>query len=92
MDKNSFPRTRPKAKHPKHGFRTSDHVRAVVPKGTRTGTHVGRMSAKASGRFTIATANGSVPDIGHRWCVRFQRADGYGYTSQKGAGGISSSA
>jgi len=68
-------------------------VRAVVPAPlVRAGTHVGRMSAKAKGSFTIATATGSVTDIGHRYCVRLQRADGYGYTFQKGVGGVSSSA
>jgi hypothetical protein len=51
--------------------------------------YVGRMSAKANGSFTIATHTGSVPDIGHRYCVRSQRTDGYGYTFTKGAGGVS---
>ncbi len=93
MDQYGFPRTRPKAIHPKHGFRTGDQVRAVVPAPlARAGTYVGRISAKSNGSFTIATATGSVPDIGHRYCVRFQRADGYGYTFPKGGSGVSSPA
>ncbi len=44
---------------------------------------LGRMSAKASGAFTIATAGGTVTDIGKKYCRMLQRADGYGYT-QKG--------
>lgn len=59
---------------------------------TQGKAYVGRMSAKANGSFTIATATGSVPDIGHRYCVRFQRTDGYGYTFTKGAGGVFSPA
>jgi cobalamin-dependent methionine synthase I len=42
------------------------------------------MSAKASGSFTIATAKGSVTDIGKNYCRILQRADGYGYTQKKG--------
>jgi 5-methylcytosine-specific restriction endonuclease McrA len=90
MDKFGFPRTSPKEKHPKHGFRTGDHVRSVVPKGARAGTHVGRMSAKANGSFTIVTATGSVSDIRHTYCTRVQRADGYGYIFRKGGSGVSS--
>ncbi len=32
MDKYGFPRTGPKEKHPKHGFKTGDMVKAIVPK------------------------------------------------------------
>ena len=86
MDKFGFPRTRPKAKHFKHGFRTGDMVRADVPVPLKNaGRHVGRMSAKASGDFTIATAKGSVTDIGKNYCRRLQRADGYGYAKKEGA-------
>ena len=59
-----------------HGFKTGDIVKAIVPKYLkRAGTHVGWMSAKASGAFTL---NG-VPDIGKNSCRKLQRADGYGY-------------
>jgi hypothetical protein len=91
MDEFGFPRTKPKQKHPKHGFRTGDQVRAVVPtRLARAGTYVGRMSAKANGGFTVSTSLGNVPDIGHRYCTRLQCADGYGYL-QKGARHSSSS-
>ncbi len=83
MDKFGFPRSKPKAKHPKHGFRTGDHVRAVVPASLkRRGTHVGRMVAKASGSFTIATPSGSITDIGHKYCRRLSKVDGYGYQTK----------
>ena len=79
MTKYGFPCTGPKEKHPKHGFKTGDMVKAIVPKHLkRAGTHEGRMSAKASGSFTI---NG-VPDIGKQYCRVVQRADGYGYSQR----------
>lgn len=84
MDAYGFPRAQAKQSKLKHGFRTGDMVRAVVPSNRKhAGVHIGRMSAKANGAFTIATAAGSVPDIGHRYCTLLQRADGYGY-QQKG--------
>jgi len=83
MNRYGFPRTDPKEKHPKHGFKTGDIVKAIVPAYLkRAGTHVGRMSAKASGSFTIATKSGSVPDVGKNYCRKLQRADGYGYSQR----------
>jgi hypothetical protein len=85
MDTYGFPRTKPKAKKFKHGFRTGDIVKAVVPAHLNNpGVHVGRMAAKATGSFTIATKRGSVTDIGKKYCRTLQRKDGYGY-SQKGS-------
>jgi len=81
MNKYGFPRTGPKEKHPKHGFKTGDIVKTIVPKHLkRAGTYVGRMAAKASGVFTIVTKSGTVPDIGKNYCRKLQRADGYGYS------------
>ena len=80
MDRYGFPRTRPKQKKLTHGFRTGDIVHAVVPSHLKNaGVHVGRMSAKANGAFTIATPGGAVTDIGKKYCRCLQRADGYGY-------------
>lgn len=84
MDEYGFPRTKPKEKKFKHGFRTGDIVRAVVPGHLKNvGIHTGRMSARANGAFTIATSKGIVPDIGKKYCHRLQRADGYGYVQKK---------
>ncbi len=83
MNKYGFPRTDPKEKHPKHGFKTGDIVKAIVPSHLkRAGTHVGRMSAKASGAFTVATKSGNIPDVGKNYCRKLQRADGYGYSQR----------
>jgi 5-methylcytosine-specific restriction endonuclease McrA len=86
MNKYGFPRTKAKQKQFTHGFRTGDIVQAVVPSHLRyPGRHVGRMSAKANGAFTITTATGTVADIGKKYCRKLQRADGYGYQLKGGA-------
>jgi hypothetical protein len=85
MDGTGFPRTKPKQKKFAHGFRTGDIVRALVPAHlNHAGMHVGRMSARAKGGFTITTAKGKITDVGKKYCRTLQRADGYGY-SQQGA-------
>jgi hypothetical protein len=84
MSEAGFPRTRPKAKHFPHEFHTGDIVRADVPARLKNaGVHVGRVSAKAKGGFTISTKKGKVTDIGKNYCRILQRADGYGYTYEK---------
>ncbi len=83
MTKYGFPRTAAKKKGT-HGFLTGDIVKAVVPSHLKNaGIHVGRMSAKASGSFTIATGEATITDIGSRYCQRLQQADGYGYSFQR---------
>jgi len=85
MDEAGFPRTKPKQKHFAHGFRTGDIVRAIIPTHlSNAGVHVGRMAARAKGGFTITTAQGTITDVGKKYCHVLQRADGYGY-SQPGA-------
>ena len=87
MDRFGFPRTKAKHKPSKHSFRTGDIVKAVVPTHLKhAGVHVGRMSSKANGSFTIATASGTVTDIGYRYCTRLQCADGYAYQQRGGSG------
>ncbi|MFL5661269.1 MAG: RNA-guided endonuclease IscB [Ktedonobacteraceae bacterium] len=83
MDGTGFPRTKPKQKKLTHGFRTGDIVRALVPAHlNNAGMHVGRMSARAKGGFTITTAKGKITDVGKKYCRTLQRADGYGYSQQ----------
>ena len=81
MDSTGFPRTKPKQKRFTHGFRTGDIVRAIVPNHlNHAGIHVGRMSAKEKGGFTITTAQGKITDVGKKYCRVLQRTDGYGYS------------
>ena len=58
-------------------------VRAVVTKGKKVGTYLGRVAIRASGSFSIQTENGLMQGIHHRFCTLIQRADGYGYSWTK---------
>src|SRR6266700_5531060 len=49
VDERGFPRTRAKTSSRVRGFQTGDMVRAIVPKGQRVGTYVGRVAVRASG-------------------------------------------
>ncbi|MET8054802.1 RNA-guided endonuclease IscB [Streptosporangium sp. NPDC005286] len=84
-DRYGFPRiVRPRSKlH--HGFQTGDLVRANVPAGKKAGVHVGRVLVRSCGSFDITTRYGRVSGINHRHVRHLQRADGYGYTTQKEA-------
>jgi hypothetical protein len=77
VDKHSLPRTKAKQKRFTHGFHTGDNVRADVPSHLKNcGRHIGRMSAKANGAFTITTGTQTGTDIGKKHCRTLQRADG----------------
>src|SRR5258708_7710696 len=93
MNALGFPRTKPKARHFTHGFRTGDIVSAQIPKHlNHPGVHVGRMAAKAKGGFTITAKKGPITDVGKNYWRKIQRADGYGYLqgSAPASGGHSS--
>ncbi|MFF5244612.1 RNA-guided endonuclease IscB [Streptosporangium sp. NPDC000095] len=68
-----------------HGFQTGDLVRANVTTGKKAGVHVGRVLVRSCGKFDITTRYGRVAGINHRHVRHLQRADGYGYTTQKEA-------
>lgn len=82
-DRYGFARlTRPRAKlH--HGYATGDLVRANVPKGKKTGVHTGRVLVRSTGYFDITTRHERVTGINHKHIRILQRADGYGYTTNK---------
>ncbi|WP_269899986.1 RNA-guided endonuclease IscB [Paenalcaligenes faecalis] len=63
-----------------HGFQTGDRVKAMVTKGKKVGTYMGRVAVRASGSFNIQSAEGLVQGISHRYCTLIQRSDGYGYS------------
>jgi 5-methylcytosine-specific restriction endonuclease McrA len=67
------------------GFATGDLVRAVVPAGKKSGTHVGRVAVRATGKFNIQTLGGVIQGIHARHCTPLQRADGYGYSMRPSA-------
>ena len=61
------------------GFKTGDMVRAVVPKGKKAGTHVGRVAVRARGSFNIQTSTGVVQGINAKHCTILARGDGYSF-------------
>lgn len=79
-DAHGFPRaTRPRQKR-HHGFATGDHALAIVTTGKKTGVYVGRVVVRSSGYFNIATTEGTIQGLHHRFFNLVQRSDGYGYT------------
>src|SRR5579859_1258796 len=75
-----FPISHRKRRRRYFGYQTGDLVRAVVPECFKSaGTHVGRVTVKAAGTFTITTKQGKVTDVPHRFCRPTHRGDGYSY-------------
>ena len=62
------------------GFETGDIVKAVVTKGKKTGTYVGRVAVRSTGSFNISTPNGLIQGISHRYCSIVHGKDGYSYS------------
>ncbi len=67
-----------------NGFQTGDLVKAVVPKGKKAGTYIGRVAVRATGSFNIqpGTPGSSrrknvIQGINYRYCTLIQRGTGY---------------
>ncbi len=84
-DRHGFPRLRLPRRKRFFGFQTGDPARAAVPSGMNAGTHTGRVAVRSSGSHTLQTSHGPIKTSWKNLCL-FQRADGYGYTTQKEAG------
>jgi len=79
-DKYGFPaRYVPRNKFVK-GLQTGDIVKAIVTKGKKLGTYIGRVAVRTTGSFNISTANGLVQGISHKYCSRVHGKDGYQYS------------
>ncbi len=78
-DKFGFPKRHCSRKKIHLGFQTGDIVRAVVTKGKKIGTYVGRVATRATGSFNISTKSGLVQGISHKYCQPIHRKDGYAY-------------
>ncbi|MFI7405876.1 RNA-guided endonuclease IscB [Streptomyces sp. NPDC049541] len=85
-DSNGFPRLRLPRHKQCFGYSTGDLVRAVIPAGKYAGVKIGRVAVRATGRFNIRCAQGTVQGIHYRHMRLLQRADGYGYTTRKEEG------
>ena len=79
-EKYGFPtRHVPRQKKVK-GFQTGDIVKAVVTKGKKIGTYVGRIAVRSTGSFNILTKGGLVQGISHKYCSSIHQKDGYAYS------------
>lgn len=79
-NKHGFPRLHRTRQKLHYGFVTGDLVRAVVPKGKKVGTHVGRVAVRATGSFNITTNAGTLQGIRYKHVTLIQRGDGYTYS------------
>ncbi|MGL4622762.1 MAG: RNA-guided endonuclease IscB, partial [Chroococcidiopsis sp.] len=61
------------------GFQTGDIVKAIVTKGKKIGTYIGRVAVRSSGIFNISDKTGLVQGIKHGFCKLIHKKDGYGY-------------
>lgn len=80
VNKHGFPRTSAKSCKVFKGFSTGDMVKAVVPKGKYTGTHIGRVSIRSTGSFDIKVSDNTIT-VNYKYCTLLQKADGYTYSS-----------
>jgi 5-methylcytosine-specific restriction endonuclease McrA len=62
------------------GFQTGDIVLAIVIKGKKIGTYIGRVLVRASGNFDISTDTGRVAGISYKYCFHKHKKDGYQYS------------
>jgi 5-methylcytosine-specific restriction endonuclease McrA len=79
MNKFRFPRTGPKEAKSVKGFQTGDVVRAIVTKGSKVGTYLGRVAVRTTGSFNITTTHRTVQGVSHRHCQCLHKMDGYSY-------------
>ena len=79
LDKYGFPRGYLMREKLAFGYQTGDMVKAIVPKGKKAGTHIGRVAIRKTGSFNIQTEQGAVQGISHKYCTILQRGDGYRY-------------
>ncbi|NEO60949.1 MAG: HNH endonuclease [Moorea sp. SIO4G2] len=79
-DKFGFPKRYCSRTKIHKGFQTGDIVKAVVTKGKKIGTYIGRVATRKTGSFNISTANGLIQGISHKYCQPIHKKDGYAYT------------
>ena len=82
MDRFGFPRTKAKSSKIVKGFQTGDIVKAVVTKGKKIGTYLGKVAVRASGNFNITTTEATIQGINYRYCTTVQKGDGYAYATR----------
>jgi 5-methylcytosine-specific restriction endonuclease McrA len=79
LTKKGFPRGYLMRTKSVHGFQTGDQAKAVVAKGKKQGTYLGRVAVRETGSLNLKTSTATVEGINHNHCRLIQRGDGYGY-------------
>jgi len=74
-DKYGFPKRHRGNEKRYLGYQTGDIVKAVVPRGKHTGTHVGRITIRRSPFFSLSGFS-----VHHKHLTLLQRSDGYDYS------------
>lgn len=69
----------PKGSKSVKGFQTGDIVKAVVTKGKKQGTYLGRVIIGSKGYFNIDYDKDVVDGINSKYCYLIQKGDGYSY-------------
>jgi 5-methylcytosine-specific restriction endonuclease McrA len=82
VNQYGFPRTGPKQHKQVNGFQTGDIVKAIITKGKKIGTYIGRIAVRATGQFNIAVSGKKILKISYKYCQLLQKSDGYNYLSQ----------
>ena len=72
VDRFGFPRTGAKSQKVVKGFKTGDMVKAMVTKGKKIGSYIGRVAVRKSGSFNIKTKGATVQGISWKYCSLLQ--------------------
>nr|DAX81628.1 MAG TPA: RRXRR protein [Bacteriophage sp.] len=83
MNKYGFPRTASKGSKSVKGFQTGDFVKAVVTKGKKQGTYLGRVTITSKGYFGVDYGKDIVEGVCYKYCRLIQKGDGYLYKYNK---------
>jgi 5-methylcytosine-specific restriction endonuclease McrA len=60
-------------------FKTGDIVKAVVIKGKKVGSYLGKVAIRSTGSFNIKTVSETVQGVNYKYCKQIHRQDGYVY-------------
>ncbi|MGK7916162.1 MAG: RNA-guided endonuclease IscB [Prochloraceae cyanobacterium] len=61
------------------GFQTGDIVKAIITKGKKIGSYLGKVAIRSTGSFNIKTVTQTVQGINYKYCKQVHLCDGYVY-------------
>lgn len=81
VDQFGFPRTSAKQNKRIENFCSGDMVKAIVKKGKKKGTYIGRVAVRSNGYFNVKIAGKKpIQGISYSCCKLLQYSDGYNYS------------